>query len=481
MIIEANTVVVPDALAARIAGQDVVVAEDQLSEVLDPRDSALVAIVGPATRADVSRAVAVAEGARPPWRAAAPEVRAHALRSIADDLRADLDVLSRAITAETGKCIREARAEVDLAARYFDWFATVAVEHGDPVVRGNARVARIPVGVVAAITTWNFPLSIPARKLAAALAAGCPVVLKPSPLAPVTAVHLVQRCERHLPPGVVGLVLGGVEQAQALAGEGAVRAVSFTGSTAGGIDLATRLARSLTRSVLELGGRAPVVVLPDADVDQAADTIMVAKFRNNGASCIAANNVFVPERLTDDVMEALADRVGRLVPDDPLLETTKLGPQRTAALARGVEALVRDAEGRGCRVVRGPEPALPSSCFTSAALVHADRPTTSWDREVFGPLLQVRAYRDEPALVQEINEWERGLGGYVISPDHARATELASQLRIGIVGVGVGVGTGTPNSPELPFGGFDLAGWGREGSTAGMDAFTEQQTIAYER
>lgn len=464
----------PPGLAARIGGE-VVLRPGRLTDVVDPHDLSTLARVGSATPDDVRRAAETSARAWRDWRAVEGAARAAALRAVAAELRADADPLARLVTAETGKLLSEARAEVELSIRYLHWFASLAAQTPEVVRTPRSHVTRMPMGVVAAITTWNFPLSIPVRKLAPALAAGCTAVLKPSPLAPVTAHEVVQRFERQLPPGVVGLVLGGAEQATALATAEPVRAVSFTGSTEAGVDLATTLAPSLTRSVLELGGRAPVVVLPDADVDTAVETVITAKFRNNGASCIAANNVFVHDRVADAVLTGLEQRVRALVPGDPTLPETGLGPLRTPEHARSVEALAQDARDRGCGVLDGPAAEAGSACHTRAVLVRADRPIAAWDREVFGPLLQVRSYRDEDALVDEVNRWRRGLGGYLVTPDAERAAALAGRLRIGIVGVC----TGTPNSPDLPFGGFDLAGWGREGSAAGMDAFTEQQAVSY--
>lgn len=467
----------PVGAAGRIAGVDLIAARGRY-DVIDPAGGARLASVGSAGAVDVARAAATAEAAGRVWAETDGQDRASALRALADDLRADAGPLARTITAETGKRLGEAVAEVDLSARYLDWFATLAAAPAEASPAGPAaRVRSVPAGVAVGITTWNFPLSIPVRKLAAALAAGCSMVLKPSPLAPVTADDLVRRCERHLPPGTVALVLGGPEQARALVDADPVRAVSFTGSTRAGVELAGRLAGRLTRSVLELGGRAPAIVMPGADVEEAVETIMVAKFRNNGASCIAANNVFVHRDLARPVLAALEERVRALVPADPLRDQpSTLGPMRTPSHARDIEDLAAEAAARGCRVVRGrPAAAGASDCFTPAVLVHADRPTIGWAREVFGPLLQVREYRDEDAVVAAVNRWRRGLGGYVVGADPDRATALARRLRIGIVGVG----TGTPNSPELPFGGFELAGWGREGSVLGLDPFVERQTIAY--
>lgn len=463
-------------VGARVAGRDLPSAPGTASESRDPASGEVVAVVGEATAEQVGLAVAAAHEAWLGWRDADAATRGAALRALAADLRGAADELSRSITRETGKLVAESRAEVDLSCRYLEWYADTAPAHDDPAyVDGTpAQVVTVPVGPVAAVTTWNFPLSIPVRKLAAALAAGCAVVLKPSPLAPATALDLVSRCERHLPAGLVTAVLGGPAVATRLVTAEPVRAVTFTGSTEVGLELAAVLARRLTRSVLELGGRAPAVVLADADVDAAAEVLMTAKFRNNGSSCIAANNVFVHADLAPDLLDALADRVRGLRPGDPLASTSTLGPLRTPALARSVERWADQARRAGCRVVRG-ETAGGSDCFTAPVLVDSDRPTEAWDREVFGPLLQVRAYRDEAAVVDEVNGWRRGLGGYVLSADRARATDLARRLRVGVLGVG----TGTPNAPERPFGGFDLAGWGREGARAGLAPFLEHQTIAY--
>lgn len=462
-------------LAARIAGRDRIGPEESWTPVLDPVDQRQLMLTSPASAADVGIAVEVAHEAWLEWRHTSGGERAAALRGLAADLRADTEHLALVICAETGKLLSEARAEVDLSCRYLEWFASIAPTVTAQQVTDGTLVVRQPVGVVAAISTWNFPLSIPVRKLAPALAAGCSVVLKPSPLAPQTAAELVRRCEKHVPVGTVGLVLGGEEQGRWLVEQPWVKAVTFTGSTDNGTDVAARLAGRLTRSLLELGGRAPAVILPGADLERAAATVALAKFRNNGASCIAANNVFAHESLVAPLLNELADRVGALEPGDPRCERSTLGPMRTPPLARSVEALVDDAEHRGCSVVRGRRADSDSPCFTRATLVHADRETSGWEHEVYGPLLQVRGFRDETSVIAQVNGWQRGLGGYVVAGDHDDATRFAKELRIGLIGVG----TGSPNSPELPFGGFDGAGWGREGSTTGVDPFLEYQSIAF--
>ncbi|MCM0621359.1 aldehyde dehydrogenase family protein [Nocardioides bruguierae] len=391
-----------------------------------------------------------------------------------EELARDADDLAPLIVRETGKRHPEAMAEVEMSAAYFDWFASVAERLEHEWTDDRAQVHRVPVGVVAAITAWNFPLSLPARKLAAAFAAGCPVVLKPSPLSPLSAIALTRACDRHLPAGCVGVVLGGRDQAHELVDSDHVRAASFTGSTEVGVGLATRLGATLKRGVLELGGRAPFVILPGANVGRAVDHLMVAKFRNNGSSCIAANNVFVHESLVDEVWESVVARVSSMVTGDPFDPESDLGPLRTDELADSVRALadiaVRDGgESAVGTAMSGGTRNVPAT----AVRVRSD--SASWAAEVFGPLLLLRGFDSPEEVSREVNGWRRGLGGYVAGRSRQEASSFASRLRVGMIGID----TGSPNAPRLPFGGFDEAGWGREGSALGVDPFLETRTLSF--
>ncbi|MQY02684.1 aldehyde dehydrogenase family protein [Actinomadura macrotermitis] len=448
-------------------------------EVLDPATGEVVGVVAEAGADDVAAAVAAASAAQPGWAAAPPAERARRLRAAADALRAPdvTEELAVLASRETGKRLAEARAEVGFSAAFLDWFADAAAtgvqEHR---VAGGRRflVGRRPLGVVAAVSPWNFPLSIPARKIGAALAAGCAVVNKPSELAPLSGLRFAEVLEPFLPDGALTTVTGdGARTTVPLIDDPRVAAVSFTGSTRVGVLVAARCAASLTRPLLELGGRAPFVVRADADLDAAVEVLAVAKYRNNGASCIAANNVFVHESRYEEFVAAFADRTLALRLGDPRADATDLGPVINGEHAARLAELVADARRRGARVWQGAD--VPATGhFVAPAVVAAAPDMPVWDQEVFGPVVGVRPFHDDDALAREINGWDFGLGGYVCGRDTAAALAFAERLQIGIVGIN----TGTPNTPEVPFGGFKHSGYGREGGVAGLHEFTEPQTLS---
>lgn len=448
-------------------------------EVADPFTGEPFAAVARATASDAAEAVAAAAAAQPAWAATPAGERARALRRAADALRdpAVAEELAVLVTRETGKRIAEARGEVGFSAAFIDWFADAAAARAaEQRTAGGRRflVGHRPLGVVAAVSPWNFPVSIPARKVGAALAAGCSVVLKPSELTPLSGLRFAEILEEHLPAGLLTTVAGdGVEVTGALVDDPRVAAVSFTGSTRVGKLIAARCAEGLTRPLLELGGRAPFVVRADADLDAAVENLLVAKYRNNGASCIAANNVFVHESLYAEFVAAFKTRSAALRLGDPRAEETGLGPVIDASHVTRLNGLVEDARKAGAGVWQGEE--VPATGhFVAPAVVEAAEDLPIWTEEVFGPVVGVRPYSDEDALVAEINSWDFGLGGYVCGTDVSGAIALAERLQIGIVGVN----NGAPNTPEVPFGGFKQSGYGREGGYAGLAEFTEPQTVS---
>lgn len=470
-----NTTHVP---AARIGGRTF---DGVAHDVIDPSTGAAFATVGWAGATDVDHAVGVATDAFAAWSTTPARERAAALRNIAADLRAEAAEIAPAIAAESGKLLAEATGEVEFSAKYFDWFAeapTIAEEEAGRITSMRRfRVRRHPVGVVAAIGTWNFPLSIPARKIAASIAAGCPTVLKPSERTPVSSDALVRICERHLPAGVIGQVIGdGVEISNALIDDPRVAAVTYTGSTQIGKIIAERAGRNMTRACLELGGRAPFIIREDADVADAVDHLMIAKLRNNGESCIAANTVFVPTSLSEEFRSALAARVEATRPGPQSDAEADFGPLIDKGAVARLTALVDEAEQAGKRVVRG-RPGLAGGAFMAATVVEDARGTELYEQEIFGPVLAMVTYDDENTVVEEVNAWGVGLAGYVCGRDLAAAQNFAERLRIGIVGIN----NGAPNTPEVPFGGFGTSGIGREGGMAGYDEFTELQTISIAR
>lgn len=470
-----NTTIIP---AARIGGRTL---EGAAHEVIDPATGAAIANVGWAGAAEVEQAVGAAKDAFAAWSITPARERAAALRAIAGDLRAEAAEIAPALAAESGKLLPEATGEVEFSAKYFDWFAEASAiaeeEAGRTTPMRRFRVRRHPVGVVAAIGTWNFPLSIPARKIAASIAAGCPTVLKPSERTPISSDALVRICERHLPVGVIGQVVGeGVEISNALIDDPRVAAVTFTGSTPIGTIIAERAGRSLTRACLELGGRAPFIVREDADVADAIEHLMIAKLRNNGESCIAANTVFVPSSLSEEFRKVLTARIEATRPGAQDDAEAAFGPLIDPGAVERLTGLVDTAERAGKRVVRG-QAGPDHGAFMAAAVVEDARDTELYEQEIFGPVLALVTYDDEDAVVEEVNAWGVGLAGYVCGRDLAAAQDLAERLRIGIVGIN----NGAPNTPEVPFGGFGASGIGREGGLEGYDEFTELQTLSIAR
>lgn len=464
-------------VAGRIGGSPVFGEAHSLSNPATERE---LAVVGWAGTNDVESAIESAASAQIAWGTTSGRERASALRNCADALRNNAASLAPLITAESGKPLKEAQGEVAFSARYFDWFAeAVTTERGDSFTTNERRflVNRKPVGVVAAASPWNFPLSIPARKVAAALAAGCPVVQKASELAPLSSLALTELCEPHLPSGAIGVLVGdGETLTTAMIDHPLVRSITFTGSTFVGKKVAERAMRTMTRVTMELGGQAPFIVCEDADLDIALDALMLAKFRNNGASCLAANNVFIHESHYDQLVIRLWERMSDMTIGDPSDKETQLGPLINPQQVERLKNLVSSAEAAGSRVLQCSHD-NSSGWFMPPTLVECDEDVDLWRQEIFGPVCAVRRFSDESHVVQQANAFSAGLGAYVISRNFEHQVRLASALNVGIVGIN----NGAPNSPEIPFGGIGDSGIGREGGISGMWEFMEEQTLSIAR
>lgn len=447
-----------------------------------PVDGASWTQVRTGTREDALDAADAAARVAPSWAATTGSERARVLRAVAADLdaAASTDAWPRLVTRETGKPLSQARGELSLSAVYFRVFADLVESQGDTrfdVVAGTTHVVTArPVGAVLVLTPWNFPVSIPARKVAAALAAGCTVLMKPSEVAPLSGVVLQRLLERHLPEGVVATVLGEPEDVVDpwLAHDG-TGAVSFTGSTRVGALVAAAAAPRFVRTVLELGGCAPFVVLPDADPEQAAATLAVAKYRNNGQSCIAANQVFVAREVAEPFLEAFARTTSALVVGDPLDDATDVGPLAVPGDPARLAGLVDAAVAAGARVAATARvPRGPGHWAAPTLLVDVPAEADAFATEVFGPLASVRTFDDLDDVVATHRATGYGLAAYVCGSDTGRSREVAERLRAGVVGIG----TGTPNYPGAPFGGSGLSGLGYEGGQQGLDAFVAYRTTA---
>lgn len=451
-------------------------------EVVEPATAKPMAEVVGGSADDATLAVDAAEPALREWAKVSKIDRARALRSIAVALdEASEGRLPETVARETGKRIAEAQAEVRFSARYFEWFADViGTSHAQvwEVIPGVRHLVRWKArGIVAVMTPWNFPVSIPARKIAPAIAAGCAVVFRPSQYAPLSSLHLSELVEPLLPAGVLNTVCG-------LAGEISdrwlddprVAGMSFTGSTSVGRHLAAEAGRRLKMVTLELGGRAPFIVCADADVDYAVEALMVAKYRNNGESCIAANNVWVHRSLWDDFVDTYAKRVEGMTVGDPMGEDIDLGPIRKGEDVTRLLAMLEEADNGGGEVIsRGG--ARPSDGFymRPGICLNPDISQRVWQDEVFGPVTPIRRFEGFDEVVEDNNASPYGLAGYLISRDEAKALELAATLDLGLVGINLS----TPNTPQIPFGGMKASGFGGyEGGWAGLEPFIEYQSVA---
>ncbi len=472
----------PATSGVRIGHRDVAPAEPWPLPVVEPATGQVLADVVGGGDVEAGQAVDAAATALAPWSATPATTRAGVLRRVAAVLhdaatRAELATL---ISRETGKRIAEARAEVDLSAAYFEWFADAIsnrrgqVWNAVPGVRHE--VAKRPLGVVAVLTPWNFPMSIPARKIAPALAAGCAVLFKPSEIAPLSGLRLAGIVEEFAPPGVISTVVGDARiVVQRWLQDRRVRGLSFTGSTRIGRMLAEQAAANLTRCVLELGGNAPFVILDDADVNRAAELLAAAKYRNNGQSCIAANRVWAPRALLDDLVSAFSKISDALVVGDPLQEATTLGALALPTDRDRLASLLTDAEAAGATVLPSAVE-LPTQGQFARPGVCVDPPAESRivTEEIFGPTCSISGYADLEEVVTATRESPFGLAGYVVGRDIARATDLARALDVGIVGIN----TAAPNTPQIPFAGLKFSGLGAEGGEPGLDAFLTDQSIA---
>lgn len=452
-------------------------------EVTDPATGGVLACVLGGGRKEADHAVGAAADALPAWSSRTAGVRARALREAAGALRQRCEDLAPIITLETGKRLAESRAEVALSADFLDWFADAAATSasGRWQVRPGVshHVEAQPLGVVAVLTPWNFPLSIPARKLGAALAAGCTAVFKPSEVAPLSGLRLAEILDEALPPGTVETVVGpaGDIVGRWLA-DTRVRGVTFTGSTRVGRIIASQCAGRFLRSVLELGGCAPFVVLPDADTGATVDCLMIAKFRNNGQSCIAANTAWVPRGRLDEFAGRLAESVSSLSVGDPLDESTDLGPVCLPSDPGRLAALTEDARLSGASVV------VPGGARARAfgggfyadpvVCVGPGEEARVVSEEIFGPVLAVAAYDDLEDVLARTSRSPLGLAGYVCGTDLAIAEQVARRLDVGIVGVN----TGAPNTPQIPFAPRRDSGLGVEGGRGGLEEFVAYQSLA---
>ena len=428
-------------------------------------------------------AIAAADKAWPAWRAKPAKERAGILMKWFALLHQHADDLARIMTAEQGKPLAEAKGEVTYGASFVEWFAEEAkrvygetIPTTDPTKR--YLVLKQPIGVCAAITPWNFPIAMITRKVAPALAAGCPVVIKPAEQTPLSALACAELALRAgMPAGVLNVLPADAERSIAigkvLCASDVVRHLSFTGSTEVGRILAAQCAPTIKKISLELGGNAPFIVFDDADVDSAVDGAMVSKYRNAGQTCECANRLYVQEGVYDAFVEKLAAKAQGIKVGNGFEAGVNQGPLIDAQAMRKVQAHVADALAKGARVVTGGQP-QGERFFTPTVLADVTPDMVCAREETFGPVAPVFRFKTEAEAIELANATEFGLASYFYSRDIGRIFRVAEALEYGMVGIN----TGLISTAEVPFGGVKQSGLGREGSRHGIEDYVEMKYLA---
>ncbi len=446
-------------------------------EVINPADGSVIGSVPDMGRSEVRRAIEAAEKAWGPWRSLTAKARAAILGNWRDLILKNKDDLATIMVSEMGKPMAEAVGEIVYGASFIEWFAEEGKRlYGDVIPSQGADkriiVLKQPVGVVASITPWNFPNAMITRKCAPALAAGCPVVIKPAEATPLSALALAELADRAgFPKGVLNVVTGNPQEIGAeFTANPAVRKLSFTGSTRVGKLLMAQCAKTVKKVSLELGGNAPFIVFDDADIDAAVAGAMASKYRNAGQTCVCANRILVQSGVYDDFAEKLAKAVSTIKVGPTLGTSSDQGPLINQAALEKVERIVEDALGKGAKVlIGGKRHELGGTFFEPTILTDVTPDMACATEEIFGPVAPLYRFETEEEAVDLANDTPYGLAAYFYSRDMGRVWRVSEALEYGIVGVNEGI----ISTEVAPFGGIKESGIGREGSKYGLDEFTE--------
>ena len=446
-------------------------------EVTDPGSGAVIGVVPKMGANETNRAIDAAERALPAWRAKTAGERSKLMRKLFDLMIAHQVDLGELLTREQGKPLAEGRGEIAYGASFIEWFAEEAKRAYGDTIPGHAADRRIVVikqgvGVVAAITPWNFPNAMITRKLGPALAAGCTVVIKPASATPYSALAIAHLCElAGIPAGVVNVVTGSAGQiGSALTASPKVAKLTFTGSTEIGRDLLRECAETIKKTSMELGGNAPFLVFDDADVDAAIDGAMISKFRNGGQTCVCTNRFYVQDGVYDEFVEKLAKRVSAMKVGYGMDAGTEVGPLIDKKAVEKVEEHLEDAIAGGARVLAGGQRNERGGSFFNPTVVAGVKPDMKLAKEeTFGPLAGVIRFTDEADAIRMANDTEFGLASYFYASDLSRVWRVAEALEAGMVGIN----TGLISTEVAPFGGVKQSGLGREGSHYGLDDYME--------
>ena len=452
-------------------------------DVLNPSTGELLATVADSDTADGDRALAAATAAAPGWAATPPRERSVVLRRAFELMVENAGDLARLMSLEMGKSLTDAKGEVTYAAEFFRWYSEEAVRIGGELRMAPSGANRIvtfkkPIGVSLLLTPWNFPAAMATRKLGPALAAGCTTICKPAEDTPLTVLliaHLLS--EAGVPDGVVNVlpVSKPGPLVEHLLSDTRVRKVSFTGSTGVGALLLGQAAKNITSASMELGGNAPFLVCADADLDAAVDGAMLAKMRNGGEACTAANRFIVHRSVVEEFTRKLAERMGALRVGPGIEEDTQVGPMVNARAVKGIADKVDRTVAAGARVVvGGVVPDGPGFFYPPAVLADVPAGSPAGHEEIFGPVAPVITVDDDDEAVRIANDTEMGLTGYIFTRDLARGLRLSERLEVGMVGLNRGL----VSDPAAPFGGVKQSGLGREGGYEGVEEYLETTYVA---
>ena len=449
--------------------------------VRNPATGEVIANVPRFGHAETTSAIEAAARAMPAWAAKTAKERAVILRRWFDLIIANTEDLASIMTAEQGKPMAEARGEVAYAANFIEWFAEEGKRAYGDVIPAHDKSMRLlvvkqPIGVTAAITPWNFPAAMITRKAGPALAAGCPMIIKPASATPLTAFALCRLAEEAgVPPGILSCITGNAgEISDAFCSNPLVRKISFTGSTETGRDLMANAAQHITKLSLELGGNAPFIVFDDADLDAAVAGAMQSKFRNAGQTCVCANRLYVQDGIHDAFVERLSKAVGDLKIGNGFDEGVTIGPLINEGAVAKIESHINDALAKGATLAAGGRRSeLGGSFFEPTVMTGMTRDMLVAKDETFAPLAPVFRFSDEAEVVRMANDTCFGLAAYFFARDLGKVWRVAEALEYGIVGVN----TGLISTEVAPFGGVKESGLGREGSKYGIEDYLEIKYI----
>jgi succinate-semialdehyde dehydrogenase/glutarate-semialdehyde dehydrogenase len=452
-------------------------------DVIDPATENTIASVASASVEDAKAAIDAASDAFAAWAAKKPRERAEILRKAFELIVRDAERFAKLITIENGKALSDSKGEVLYSAEFFRWNAEEAVRNIGQIYNAPSSGARVvaqhrPAGVAVLVTPWNFPAAMATRKIGPALAAGCPVVLKPASDTPLTMLALMPLLEEAgVPAGVVNVIpsrrSGPV--VSAMLHDPRVRVVSFTGSTEVGRSLLKEAADNILKPAMELGGNAPFIVFEDADIDAAIEGAMIAKMRNMGEACTAANRFYVHEKVHGEFAKKLTDKMAALKMGNGLDDGVALGPLINEAGRDKVIELVDDAVKRGAKILTGgKKPAGPGFFYPATVIDNVPDGAKMLNEEIFGPVASIQTFKSEDEAIRRANDTEYGLVAYLYTKDLSRGMRVSEQLEFGMIGLNRGL----VSDPAAPFGGMKQSGIGREGAHEGLMEFLETQYVS---